>query len=70
MWIRQDAFSGPVQVSCQRPSCWTFGSEIFYLQDIRGLDLSQNLLRSWIAVAQITKELPLLQRLSLKYVIF
>ncbi|KAF5330813.1 hypothetical protein D9619_005494 [Psilocybe cf. subviscida] len=33
--------------------------------NIRGLDLSQNLLPSWETVAQITQELPALERLSL-----
>ncbi|KAF9527024.1 hypothetical protein CPB83DRAFT_748494, partial [Crepidotus variabilis] len=33
--------------------------------NIRGLDLSQNLLSSWEVVAQITREMPLLERLAL-----
>ena len=37
--------------------------------DVRGLDLSSNLLSSWEATAEITRELPLLRRLSLKCVI-
>ncbi|KAF8965202.1 hypothetical protein BDZ97DRAFT_1904102 [Flammula alnicola] len=41
------------------------GSILNICPNIRGLDISQNLLPSWEAVAQITQELPLLQRLSL-----
>lgn len=37
--------------------------------DVRGLDLSSNLCPSWEAIAEITRELTLLRRLSLKYVI-
>lgn len=37
--------------------------------DVRGLDLSSNLLPRWEAIAEITRELPLLRRLSLKCVI-
>ena len=37
--------------------------------DVRGLDLSSNLLSKWEAIAEITRELPLLRRLSLKCVI-
>ena len=36
--------------------------------DIRGLNLSNNLLSSWIAAAQITAELPKLETLDLRYV--
>lgn len=42
----------------------------FILIDVRGLDLSSSLLSTWEAIAEITRELPSLQRLSLKYVIF
>lgn len=41
---------------------------VFQYLDVRGLDLSSNLLPSWQAVTEITRELPLLQRLSLKCV--
>jgi hypothetical protein len=37
--------------------------------DIRGLDLSMNLLPSWDVVAMIVRELPALQRLALKSVL-
>ncbi|CAA7271583.1 unnamed protein product [Cyclocybe aegerita] len=41
------------------------GSIMQTCPNIRGLDLSQNLLPDWETVASITRELPLLQRLSL-----
>lgn len=37
-------------------------------QDIKGVDLSYNLISSWDIVALIAIELPLLERLALKYV--
>ena len=37
--------------------------------DVRGLDLSSNLFSRWEAIGEITRELPLLRRLSLKCVI-
>lgn len=43
---------------------------LFIPIDVRGLDLSSSLLSTWEAIAEITRELPLLRRLSLKYVIF
>ena len=48
------------------PICTSF---LFISIDVRGLDLSSNLLSTWEAIAEITRELPLLQRLSLKCVI-
>jgi hypothetical protein len=36
--------------------------------DVRGVDLSSNLLLSWDVVASIAIELPLLERLALKCV--
>ena len=41
----------------------------FILLDVRGLDLSSNPLSTWEAIAEITRELPLLRRLSLKCVV-
>lgn len=35
-------------------------------KDIRGLDLSASLLATWKAIADITAELPYLERLALK----
>jgi hypothetical protein len=48
------------------PICTSFQ---FISIDVRGLDLSSNLLSSWEAIAEITRELPLLRGLSLKCVI-
>ena len=44
-------------------------SSLFISTDVRGLDLSSNLFSTWEAIAEITRELPLLRRLSLKCVI-
>lgn len=38
------------------------------LPAIRGLDLTRSLIPSWDTIAQIARELPLLERLALKYV--
>jgi hypothetical protein len=47
------------------PICTSF---LFISTDVRGLDLSSNLFSTWEAIAEITRELPLLRRLSLKCV--
>ena len=50
--------------------CSIFSSDISIVdQDVRGVDLSYSLIPSWDVVAQITIELPSLERLSLKYVL-
>ena len=47
-------------------NCILFGCMIYALPGIRGLDLTRSLIPSWDAVAEITRELPLLERLALK----
>ncbi len=53
-----------VQAQC---SLLTFAS---FIKDVRGVDLSYSLISSWDGVALIVVELPSLERLSLKYVLF
>ena len=43
-----------------------FGCRIYALPGIRGLDLTKSLIPSWDTVAEIARELPLLERLALK----
>lgn len=47
-------------------SCILFGCKIHALAGIRGLDVTRSLIPSWDAIAEITRELPLLERLALK----
>ena len=47
--------------------CIVFGCTIYAPhKGIRGLDLTRSLIPSWDTVAEITRELPLLERLALK----
>ena len=47
--------------------CIVFGCKIYPLhKGVRGLDLTRSLIPSWDTVAEITRELPLLERLALK----
>ena len=59
---------GAIRNVCPSEHLGTFSSGVLndlYL-DIRGLDLSMNLLPSWDVVALISSELPSLERLALK----
>lgn len=48
--------------------CILFGCKIYTLPGIRGLDLTRSLIPSWDTIAEITREVPLLERLALKWV--
>jgi hypothetical protein len=62
----QAKYATPVQVCIH-----THGSDIddWIHADVRGVDLSANILPSWDMVALIAIELPLLERLALKCVV-
>ena len=61
--------SGEIGKTCPSPfsdRLFFFGCRIHASLGIRGLDLTKSLIPSWDTIAEITRELPLLERLALK----
>lgn len=70
---RYDEPPGTIRATCPSKSNSERARKYFdcsYAKGVRGLDLSTSLISSWDLIARISAELPALQRLSLKYVVF